>query len=171
VFGSARAYQDTVRQMVRTGTVLDSGMIYFDARLSERYPTLEIRICDVCLRAGDAVLIAALARALAETAARAWRQDQPARQARPELLRLAAWRASRSGLADVLLNPATGLPEQPAAVVGLLLDHVSDALAHAGDTDTVTGLLSAVLRRGNGAAFPDPNLFISGNGACLAPAS
>jgi glutamate---cysteine ligase / carboxylate-amine ligase len=31
VFGSARAYQDTVRQMVRTGTVLDTGMIYFPA--------------------------------------------------------------------------------------------------------------------------------------------
>src|ERR1700684_1262356 len=88
VFGSARAYQDTVRQMVRTGTVLDSGMIYFDARLSERYPTLEIRIADVCLRADDAVLIAALARALVETEARAWRQGRPAPQARPELLRL-----------------------------------------------------------------------------------
>jgi carboxylate-amine ligase len=153
MFGSAQAYHDTVRQMVRTGTVLDTGMIYFDARLSEQYPTLEIRISDVCLRAGDTVLIAALARALAETAARAWRQDQPARQLRPELLRLAAWRASRSGLDDVLLNPATGLPEQPATVVGLLLDHVRDALADAGDTDTVTDLLSAVLRRGNGAAF------------------
>lgn len=152
-FGSARTYQDTVRQMVRTGTLLDTGMVYFDAQLSERYPTLEIRISDVCLRADDAVLIAALARGLAETAARAWRQDRPARQVRLELLRLAAWRASRSGLADVLLNPATGLPEQPAAVVGLLLEHVSDALADAGDTDTVTGLLSAVLRRGNGAAF------------------
>ena len=153
VFGSAQAYQDTVRQMVRTGTVLDSGMIYFDARLSERYPTLEIRISDVCLRADDAVLIAALARALVETAARAWRQDRPVREVRPELLRLAAWRASRSGMADVLLNPATGLPEQPAAVVGLLLEHISDALADAGDADTVTDLLAAVLQRGNGAAF------------------
>ena len=48
MFGSAQAYHDTVRQMVRTGTVLDTGMIYFDARLSDQYPTLEIRISDVC---------------------------------------------------------------------------------------------------------------------------
>jgi carboxylate-amine ligase len=153
VFGSVQAYRDTVRQMVRTGTVLDSGMIYFDARLSERYPTVEIRIADVCLRADDTVLIAALARALVETAAQAWRQDRPVRQVRAELLRLAAWRASRSGLDDVLLNPVTGLPEEPAAVVRLLMEHVSDALASAGDTETVTGLLAAVLGRGNGAAF------------------
>lgn len=153
VFGSAEAYQDTVRQMIRTGTVLDSGMVYFDARLSERYPTLEIRIADVCLRADDAVLIAALARALVETGARQWRDGRPARPVRTELLRLAAWRASRSGIADVLINPATGLPEQSAAVVNLLLEHVGDALADAGDTETVTDLLSAVLNRGNGAAF------------------
>jgi glutamate---cysteine ligase / carboxylate-amine ligase len=153
VFGSAQAYQDTVRQMLRTGTVLDSGMIYFDARLSERYPTVEIRIADVCLRADDAVLIGALARGLVETAARAWHQGRPARPVRAELLRLAAWRASRSGIAEVLLNPATGLPEQPAAVVGLLLEYLSDALADAGDADTVTGLLAAVFQRGNGAAF------------------
>jgi len=38
-------------------------------------------------------------------------------------------------------------------VVGLLLEHVGDALADAGDSDTVNGLLAAVLRRGNGAAF------------------
>jgi YbdK family carboxylate-amine ligase len=49
VFGSAAAYRDTVAQMVGTGTLLDTGMVYFDARLSQRYPTLEIRIADVCL--------------------------------------------------------------------------------------------------------------------------
>jgi hypothetical protein len=39
------------------------------------------------------------------------------------------------------------------AVVGLLLDHVGDALADTGDTDTVNDLPAAVLQRGNGAAF------------------
>jgi carboxylate-amine ligase len=73
-FGSAQAYQATVDQMVRTGTLLDTGMVYFDARLSQHYPTLEVRIADVCLRHEDAVLIAALVRALVETEARAWQQ-------------------------------------------------------------------------------------------------
>ena len=139
--------------MVRTQAVVDTGMVYFDARLSERYPTLEFRIADVCLRADDAVLIAALARALVETAARAWRQDRPVREVRPELLRLAAWRASRSGLDDVLLSPDTFVPAKPAAVTALLVEHVRDALADAGEYGTVTGLLGDVLQRGNGAAF------------------
>jgi gamma-glutamyl:cysteine ligase YbdK (ATP-grasp superfamily) len=82
-----------------------------------------------------------------------WRNGEPTQRSRTELLRLAAWRASRSGLDDVLLNPLTGRPEQPAAVTNMLLEHVSDALADAAETDTVTGLLDAVLARGNGAVF------------------
>jgi glutamate---cysteine ligase / carboxylate-amine ligase len=153
VFGDAAAYRETVAQMVATGTLLDTAMVYFDARLSQRYPTVEIRIADVCLRADDAVLIAALARALVETGARDWRQKTALLRRRGELLRLAAWRASRSGLSDALLNPLTGLPEPAAAVAETLLGHVSDALAETGDTATVRELLAAVLARGNGATF------------------
>ena len=152
-FGSAEAYQRTVQQMVSTGTLLDTGMVYFDARLSEHYPTVEIRVCDVCLYADDAALIAALARALVETEARRWRAGSAVPAQRIEMLRLAAWRASRSGLDDVLLNPRTGLPEPAPAVANALLGHVRDALDDAGDTAAVTELLSAVLARGNGASF------------------
>ena len=96
-FRTAQAYRDTVRQMVGSGTLIDPGMVYFNARLSERYPTVEIRIADVCLRADDAVLIAALARALVATEARAWREERPAPQTRTELLR---WRrGAPAGLA------------------------------------------------------------------------
>ena len=152
-FRTAQAYRETVEQMVDSGTLIDPGMVYFNARLSEKYPTIEIRIADVCLRADDAVLIAALVRALVETEARAWREESPAPRTRTELLRLAAWRASRSGLDGALLHPATGRPEPAAPVVNMLLDHCRDALADAGDTDAVTELLAALLGRGNGASF------------------
>jgi carboxylate-amine ligase len=152
-FRTAQSYHETVRQMVQTGTLLDEGMVYFDARLSGHYQTIEIRVADVCLRADDTVLIAALARALVETEARAARQGKAASRTRTELLRLAAWRASRSSLDGVLLSPVTGLPERAAAVAGLLLDHCRDALADAQDADIAAELLAALLARGNGAAF------------------
>jgi glutamate---cysteine ligase / carboxylate-amine ligase len=152
-FGTAQRYHQTLQQMERTSTLLDTGMVYFDARLSEHYPTIEIRIADVCLQADDAVLVAALVRALVETEARAARDGKPVLPTRTELLRLAAWRASRSGLDDALLDPVTGLPEEAATVAGLLLDHCRDALADAGDTDVVSQLLTALLARGNGATF------------------
>jgi YbdK family carboxylate-amine ligase len=153
VFGSAEAYHATIRQMTDSGTLLDSGMVYFDARLSEHYPTLEVRIADVCLYADDAALTAALVWALVETEASRWQAGAEPSGRRLEMQRLACWRASRSGLDGMLLNPHTGLPEPAPAVAGRLLDHVRDALDEAGDTDTVRELLSAVLNRGNGAAF------------------
>jgi carboxylate-amine ligase len=162
VFGSAEAYQQTVGQMVRTGTLLDAGMVYFDSRLSENYPTLEMRVADVCLYADDAVLLAALARALVDTEVRHWRTGAPVRHERAELLRLATWRASRSGLDDILLSPVTGLPEPAAAVTDTLIEHIGDALAEAGDTGIVTELLAAVQARGNGAVF-QRNAYRNGN--------
>lgn len=152
-FGTAEHYWETLRQMVETGALLDTGMVYFDARLSDHYPTLEIRIADVCLRADDAVLIAALARALVETEARAAREDLPGRAVRPELLRLAGWRASRSGLDDVLVSPVTGQPKQAVTVVRELVSHCQDALDDTGDAGTVTELLTALLERGTGTTF------------------
>jgi glutamate---cysteine ligase / carboxylate-amine ligase len=53
------------------------------------------------------VLIAALCRALVDTEARRWRAGADLPPRRTEMLRLAAWRASRSGLDDVLLDPRT----------------------------------------------------------------
>ena len=67
--------------------------------------------------------------------------------------RRAAWRASRSGLDGDLLNPLTGRPEPARAISKALFEHVRDALDEAGDTGTVTELLTAVLARGNGSTF------------------
>jgi glutamate---cysteine ligase / carboxylate-amine ligase len=152
-FGTVETYRRTVREMVGTGTLLDSGMVYFDARLSEHYPTIEVRIADVCLYADDALLIAALTRALAETEARRWAAGSDAPGQRVEMLRLASWRASRSGLEHSLLNPDSGLPESAPVAANALFDHVRDALDEAGDTNTVRELLDGVLARGNGASF------------------
>lgn len=150
-FGSARAYHDVVADLVATGVALDPAMMYFDARLSQRYPTVEVRIADVCLRADDAVLVAALSRALVETAARAAADGVPPTHARVEPLRAATWRAARSGLADDLLLPPTMAPVPAREAVGHLLEHVRPALADSGDLETVRELLAGLWRRGTGA--------------------
>jgi carboxylate-amine ligase len=150
-FGSARAYAQAVAAMVSTATVLDAGMVYFNARLSEHYPTIEVRIADVCLFPDDAVLLAALVRALVETEARSWAEDPAGHPVRPEVLQLAAWRASRSGVAGDLIHPVSGRPAPAREVIMALLEHVRPALDATGDRAAVTGLLETVLSRGNGA--------------------
>lgn len=152
-FGTPKLYHDIVRSMVESGALLDEGMIYFDARLSHRYPTVEVRVSDVCLLADDAVLLAALVRGLVETAAREWRSGEPLVPVRTELLRLASWRASRSGLAGELIHPVTERPAPAEVVVRALLEHVASALADADDLKVATELVERLLERGNGAAL------------------
>ncbi|MEU5161206.1 glutamate--cysteine ligase [Streptomyces sp. NPDC020875] len=150
-FGTADRYHAQVADMIGTGTLLDEGMVYFDARLSAAYPTVEIRIADVPLDSATTVLIATLARGLVETAARAWKAGQPPSQHRVELLRLASWRAARSGLEDRLLHPATMRPAPAETVLRALFDHVRDALDDHGDLLRAQETLATVLRTGSGA--------------------
>lgn len=139
-FGSADGYQRITEQLLRTDTLLDRGMLYFDARPSHHHPTVEVRVADVCREPRDALLIAALARGLVETAARDWEAGQPIDPFRVEILRLAAWRAARSGIDDVLLLPHDWRPVAADVVVDALITHIEEALTDAGDRGTVAKL-------------------------------
>jgi glutamate---cysteine ligase / carboxylate-amine ligase len=150
--GDPAGYRELVATMLGTQTVLDEGMLYFDARLSRHHPTIEIRVADVCREPDDAVLIAALTRALVETAVRDWQAGRPADPTRTEVLRLAAWQAARTGLDGMLLDPTTWRPAPAAEVVHRLVEHVTPALLDAGDLEPVRELLTAVLGRNSGAA-------------------
>jgi glutamate---cysteine ligase / carboxylate-amine ligase len=150
-FGSPERYHRRVAEMVATGAVLDTRMVYFDARLSARYPTVEVRVADVCLGADTAVLIATLTRALVETAARDWRAGRPAPGHSVSLLRLADWQAARFGLEENLLDPVAMRPEPAPQVLRSLLTYAQDALAAAGDADRAEHGVTELLRRGNGA--------------------
>ena len=151
VFGSPAAYHRRTAALVGSGVLLDLGMIYFDARLSHKYPTVELRVADVCLYAADAVLLAALARALVETAAREAADRQPAPDVPTDLLRMASWRAGRSGLDGDLVDPYDCRPRPAADVVANLLGHVRPALRDAGDEELVTDGVQRVTKRGTGA--------------------
>jgi len=151
LFGTAERYTEVERAMLGTGTLLDEGMVYFDARLSRRHPTVEIRVADVCRDPDDAVLVAALVRALVDTAADEWRAGIGPDPVPTEVLRLAAWRAGRSGMTGELVRPGTWEPAPARSVVDDLVAHVGPALSAAGDLDVVTELIDAVTRRGTGA--------------------
>jgi carboxylate-amine ligase len=151
VFPDAAAYHRLIDEVLATDTVLDDGMVYFDARLSATWPTVEVRTADVVLRVEDAVTLAGLVRGLVETAARQAGAGTPPPAVPAQLIRLAAWRAGRSGVTGDLLHPCTGRPAPAAEVVNALLDHVRPALADSGDERRVADGVAAILRRGTGA--------------------
>jgi carboxylate-amine ligase len=153
LYGSPEGYHGRVQRFLDTGVLLDAGMYYADARLSHRYPTIEVRVADVCLDPADTVLVAALSRALVDTAAREWREGQPPLATETAVLRLASWRASRSGVEGELLHPVTGLPVPAPTAVHALLEHVGPALAASGDAEAAEARAEHVLAHGTGATW------------------
>ena len=67
------------------------------------------------------------------------------------MLRLATWRAGRSGLDGDLLDPVQGTPLPARQVLADLVEHVGEALADTDDAAAVADLLETVLDRGTGA--------------------
>jgi glutamate---cysteine ligase / carboxylate-amine ligase len=147
-YGSAEEYRRVTRTLIDIGAALDAGMLYFDARLSTRYPTVEIRVADTCTEIEDAMVVVALARALVETLAEA---DPPARPWRSDVLRGAWWLAARYGLSGRLVHPVTARSVVAHEAVMALRELVDDALQQAGDADRVDEGLSRLSTTGTGA--------------------
>lgn len=140
-----------VERLLATGVLRDRGMLYWHARPSQRYPTVEFRIADVCLAVDDAVLLAGLCRAIARTCLLAEQHGEPNPDLPPEVLRAATWRAARFGVDGELLDPRAGVPVPAADAVAALLAHVRPALEESGDAAEVDALTRDVLGRGPGA--------------------
>ncbi len=149
-FGDTAGYQNAVRELIASGAALDEGMIYFDARLSRNFPTVEIRVADACTNLDDTVLIAELTRALVETAARSRAAGQVAPPWRTDLLRAARWRARRNGLAESLLDPVTRAVVPAEKALAGLIDHLRPILDEHGTTTLVEEGIRRVLIDGTG---------------------
>ena len=150
-FGDESNYDAAIAELIACGAAMDDGMIYFDARLSAHYPTLEIRVADVCTDVDDSVLVAVLCRALVDTTAAQWRDGVAAPVFRPELLRAAAWRAARYGLGGDLFDPVSRKPIPAFDLLAAMVEWLSPALVDHGDLPLVRAGLDRLRRNGTGA--------------------
>lgn len=146
-----RAYDDLVRSLEEVDAIEDPTFLYWYARPSARYPTLEVRLCDVLPDVSEAVAMAGLIRSLAWTCAEQERRGQPAVMPSQEVMEASTWRAARYGLGGTLVSPITQRAEPAATVIGELLDVVADGLELHGDTERVVASVKRTIERGNGA--------------------
>lgn len=152
VLRSRAAYDRLVAELVTAGVVDDARGLYWDARPSALYPTVEVRVPDTCPRVDDAVLQAGLTRALVRVAAAEAQRELPFADPRPELVRAARWRAARHGLDDHLIDLRTRTRVPAAQLVRELLGRLRDDLEETGDWAEVSALAEQALARGTSAA-------------------
>jgi carboxylate-amine ligase len=149
--GSPDRYRELVASLMATGAVLDEGMVYFDARLSASYPTVEVRVPDVAQDVRHSVLLAGLTRALVDAAAADWQDGRPAPDVPAAVVRGATWRASRHGLRGDLFHPVSGELAPASRVVQDLVERLTHQLTENGDLALVGEGTDRLLDEGNGA--------------------
>ncbi len=124
-FDSWAEYQRAVNALVKIGIIEDGTKIWWDLRPSARFPTLEVRVCDVCTWLDDAISIAALVQCLVRMLYRLRRNNQRWRQYDRFLINENRWRAQRYGVGDSLIDFGRGeLVPYPE-----LLEELTDLLA------------------------------------------
>ena len=103
-FESFGEYDRHVQMMVESGIIDEPTKIWWDIRPSARFPTLEMRICDLCPKLADAVAIAAFYRCILRMLWRLRRQNQRWRRYANMLIRENRWRAQRYGCDGALID-------------------------------------------------------------------
>jgi glutamate---cysteine ligase / carboxylate-amine ligase len=107
-FESWEEYRHTVDLLVRNGIIEDASKIWWDLRPSSRFPTLEMRITDVCTRLEDAVCVAAMFASILRMLYRIRRANQTWRSYPLFLLSENRWRAQRYGVTGTLFDFGKG---------------------------------------------------------------
>ncbi|WP_067500841.1 glutamate--cysteine ligase [Actinoplanes sp. TFC3] len=148
-FESFADYEQTIRTLVAASAMLDDSMILWYARPSAAYPTIEIRVADVCATPADTVLIAGLIRALVTVLQST---PGPLGPASDTVLEAAHWNAAHAGLEGTLLDVRTGQPRPAWELVDELVEFVTPTLTAFGDLEVITAELDRVRAEGTGAA-------------------
>jgi carboxylate-amine ligase len=103
-FDSYSEFQRHVGVLVKTGVIEDSSKIWWDIRPSSRFPTLEMRMSDICTRLDDGICIAALYRCWLRMLYRLRLANQRWRRYTNLMLDENRWRAQRYGYDNGLID-------------------------------------------------------------------
>jgi glutamate---cysteine ligase / carboxylate-amine ligase len=150
VFESAEDWYLFLRQLAETGLCTDSTKIWWDLRPSSRYPTLEMRVCDVCTRLEDAITIAAFYQAILATLYRLRAGNQTWRRYRRTLLEENKWVAQRHGIHGALADFGVLACKPFSALLEEMIALVRDEAARLGGLVEVEAARS-ILERGTSA--------------------
>jgi len=107
-FDSWAEYERYVEILVGAGLIEDASKLWWDIRPSSRFPTLEMRVSEVCTRLEDAMTIAAIYQCMLGYLYRLRRNNQRWRVYSPGIIEENIWRAQRYGTDGSLVDFGKG---------------------------------------------------------------
>jgi carboxylate-amine ligase len=149
-FASFAEYEAFVDLLVRTRCIDNAKKIWWDVRPHPFFSTLEVRICDIPMRADESLALAALIQATVAKLYKLHSRNQGYRIYSRSLIMENKWRASRYGIQGSLID--FGLQKEVAepALILEYLDFVDDVLDELDCREEVE-YVETILERGTGA--------------------
>jgi carboxylate-amine ligase len=115
---------------VHAGLIEDGTKLWWDIRPSARFPTVEMRITDMCTRIDDTVCVAALYLCILRMLYRLRRENQRWRRYSTMLIRENRWLAQRYGFEQGLVDFGRGERVRYAQLLDELLALVEEDTAY-----------------------------------------
>jgi len=146
-YASYRRYVDT---LLKTGSIAEPTHIWWDVRPSEKFPTLEIRIPDMCTRVEETLCLVALIQAITAKLVQLRQANQSWRLYRKDMIDENKWRALRYGAEGKLIDFGKEKEVPFPTLMGEILAWVDDVLDDLGSRDEVE-YVYRILREGTSA--------------------
>jgi glutamate---cysteine ligase / carboxylate-amine ligase len=145
-FSSWGEYRRHVNVLVNAGIIEDATKIWWDVRPSERYPTLEMRVTDICTRLDDAMTVAAIYVSLLSLLFRMRADNTRWRSYANMLIAENKWRAQRYGVTGSLMDYGRGELVPYPELVEEIIEHLGPHAEHLGCVDELENARDIVAR-------------------------
>jgi len=129
-FDSYGEFQRHVAALVSAGLIEDGTKLWWDVRPSVRFPTLEVRICDICTHLDDGLCLAALYRCWLRMLYRLRLDNQRWRTYSRMLVDENRWRAQRYGTDQGLVDFGRGRIVECTALIDEMLSLIDEDAAY-----------------------------------------
>lgn len=120
------AYQRMIDMLVDAGAIEDGTKIWWDMRPSARFPTVEMRITDVCTRMEDALCIAALYQSILRMLSRLKLRNLRWRIYPRIMMNENRWTAQRYGMTRHMIDMSKGKAMDFASLIEELIEMLEE---------------------------------------------
>lgn len=144
-------YDSFVKILIKTGCIDTPKKIWWDIRPHSIYPTLEIRVCDIPLRAEETITLAAIIQALAAKLYKLRAQNLGFRQYRRALILENKWRASRYGIHGKMVDFGKEIERSAIDLIKELVEFIDDVVDELGSREQIMRGVAWILENGSGA--------------------
>jgi carboxylate-amine ligase len=143
-------FESFVNLLIKTNCIDNGKKIWWDIRPHPFFPTLEVRVCDIPMRAEETICLAALMQAIAAKLYKLRAKNLGFRQYRRALIMENKWRASRYGINGKLVDFGRAEEVDEKQLILELLEFIDDVVDDLGSRKECE-YVHTILKRGSGA--------------------